>query len=300
MRRISLDWAHFTLQTIVLALTTQLPRAVADDIVAGPPKLVALRGYDDHAMEPCITRDGRYLLFNNLNQSPTNTDIHFAERIDDFNWAYRGKVAGINTAELEGVPAVDDSGTFYFVSPRSYASTLSTVYSGKFQGGAVSDVRLVESISIKKPGIVNFDVEVSRDGKTLFSVDSVFKAESGPQTADLFIATWDGAKFARRPNGAELMKNVNRAGALQYAATISDNQLTLYFTRFDRSSKFAGPQIYVAKRKSVDAPFDPPMRLKGLGDFVEATAFSSDEQLLYFHRKDGEKHRLYAVHTPRL
>jgi hypothetical protein len=58
------------------------------------PKRVEITGYEDDAMEPFISRDGRYLLFNNLNEPATNTDIHFAERKDDFTWLYHINIAG--------------------------------------------------------------------------------------------------------------------------------------------------------------------------------------------------------------
>lgn len=38
------------------------------------PERVAILGYDADTMEPFITRDGRYLLFNNLNERTVNTD----------------------------------------------------------------------------------------------------------------------------------------------------------------------------------------------------------------------------------
>ena len=45
-------------------------------------------------------------------------------------------------------------------------------------------------------------------------------------------------------------------------------------------------------------PFDAPVRIDGLGDFVEAPAPSADEKLLYFHRKVGAGFRIFAVETP--
>jgi hypothetical protein len=258
------------------------------------PKRVAIVGYTDHAMEPFITRDGRYLLFNNLNDPATNTDIHFAERVDDFTWRYRGKVMGINTPDLEGCPTMDQNGRMFFVSPRNYAKTLCTIYTGVFKEGRVSEVQVVDSISNKKPGLVNFDVEVSTDGKTLIFVDSRFKPGAGPQTANLVIALWDGVQFTRAPDSGRILAKVNTP-ALQYAPTISSNGLVLYFTRFDHNSGFTGPQIYRATRVTVRAPFGEPVHLSGLGDYVEGTALSPNERLLYFHRRDGEKFNLYAI-----
>jgi len=53
-------------------------------------------------MEPFITRDGRYLLFNNSNDPSVDMNLHYAERIDDLTFAYRGEIAGVNTPSLEG------------------------------------------------------------------------------------------------------------------------------------------------------------------------------------------------------
>jgi Tol biopolymer transport system component len=280
---------------IALLLCTRAP---AVSSAAEAPRRVELIGYDDHAMEPFISRDGRYLLFNNLNEPSVNTDIHYAERKDDFTWIYRGKVNGINTPELEGCPTMDRTGRIFFVSPRSYSKTLCTIYTGRFKDGTVTDVELVESISRKKPLVVNFDVDVSPDGRTLIFVDSRFWPWLGPRSADLVIATWDGTRFVRLPDSARLMNAVNKQTALQYAPTISADGLTLYFTRFDRGSGFAGPQIYRATRTSAESAFGDPVHLEGLGDFVEGSALSPDEHLLYFHRKDGEKHNLYAIRLP--
>jgi hypothetical protein len=156
-------------------------------------------------------------------------------------------------------------------------------------------VQIVESISRKQPGIVNFDVDVSPDGNLLIFVDSQFKPGSGPQTADLVIATWDGTRFVRSPDSARLLSQVNKAAALQYAPTISADKLTLYFTRFDSHSRFKGPQIYRATRLTVNDSFGQIVHLDGLGEYVEGTAFSPDEKLLYFHRKDGKRFNVYAI-----
>jgi len=56
-------------------------------------------------MEPFITRDGRYLLFNNSNDPLVDTNLHYAERIDDLTFAYRGEIA-VRTKKTKpfGVP----------------------------------------------------------------------------------------------------------------------------------------------------------------------------------------------------
>ena len=97
----------------------------------GNPERVTIRGYKGHAMEPFISRDGRYLFFNNSNDPSVNTNLHYAERINDVTFKYQGEIKGVNAALLDAVPTMDRDGKFYFVSTRSYAETFSTIYRGR-------------------------------------------------------------------------------------------------------------------------------------------------------------------------
>ena len=256
----------------------------------GNPERVTIRGYSDHAMEPFITRDGRYLFFNNSNDPSVNTNLRYAERIDDLTFGYKGEVAGVSTQALEGVPTMDKSGGFYFVSTRSYKETLSTIYQGRFSGGAVTGVKIVEGISEKTPGRVNFDVEVSADGRTIYFVDGVFSGKPVPDRSDIAIAVRGDSGFRRLSRSAELLKNIN-TDALEYAACISPDELELFFTRVGKN----GPAIYRSTRKSVTQPFDPPERVAAIKGFVEASTLSPDGRSLYYHLKEGERFVIYRV-----
>ena len=213
---------------------------------------------------------------------------------DDFTWKYRGKVEGINTPALEGCPTMDRTGRMFFVSTRNYAETLCTIYTGQFKAGVVTGVKVLDSISRKEAGIVNFDVDVSADGSTLVFVDSRFQPGHGSLDAVLVLARRDGAKFVRDGGSDRILGSVNGAG-LVYAPTFSADTLALYFTRFDPQSAYKAPQIYRAVRRTPEAPFGPPVHLSGLGDYVEGSALSPDGTLLYFHRKAGDMFHLYAV-----
>ncbi len=256
------------------------------------PERVTLRGYDGDAMEPFLTRDGRYLFFNNLNQPSVNTNLHYAERKDDLTFEYQGELDGVNTPALEGVPTMDRDSVFYFVSPRSYDTTFSTIYRGKFAAGKVSDVELVPGISRKQPGIVNFDVEVSPDGKTLYFVDAKF-AKGGPETADLVIAERRDQTFERAANSAVILKNVN-SDALEYAPCISADGLTLFFNRAGKGIPNVAA-IFVASRSTTTEPFDRPLRLTAIEGFVEGPTLSPDERSLYYHKKEGHRFVIYRV-----
>jgi hypothetical protein len=60
-------------------------------------------------------------------------------------------------------------------SPAFNESDLSrsiTIYRGQFADGVVSGVELVGDVSPPQPGMVNFDVEISTDGATMFVVEA--------------------------------------------------------------------------------------------------------------------------------
>src|SRR5262247_3440786 len=288
------------LYNIVIALSLVLATCQSAGTVAsqkereyttfGVPERVTIRGYGDHAMEPFITRDGRYLFFNNSNDPSVNTNLRYAERINDLTFKYKGEVAGVNTQALEGVPTMDKNGAFYFVSTRSYKETLSTIYQGRFSGGVVTAVKIVEGISEKAPGRVNFDVDVSADGRTLYFVDGVFSGKPTPDKADIAIAARGDEGFRRLSGVAELLKNVN-TGALEYAACVSPDELELFFTRAGKN----GPAIYRTTRKNVTQPFDSPARVAAIKGFVEAPALSPDARSLYYHLKEGGRFVIYRV-----
>jgi hypothetical protein len=256
------------------------------------PQRVTIRGYDGHAMEPFFTRDGRYLMFNNLNDPTENTNLHYAERKDDLTFEYKGEIKGVNTAALEGVPSMDKDGMLYFVSPRSYGETFSTLYRGRFKDGSVDGVELVPGVSLKRPGIVNFDVEISADGKTLYTVDALF-AVGSPKNADFVIATRDGTGFKRDPKSSAILKHVNTE-ALEYAADISADGLELFFTRVN-SPPTTPPAIYRAARKTTDDPFRKAKKVAGPFGFVEASTLSHDGKTMYFHTKEKDRHVIYCM-----
>jgi Tol biopolymer transport system component len=257
------------------------------------PQRVVIAGYDGDAMEPFLSRDGKYLFFNNLNEKQVNTNLHWAERVDDLHFRYRGEVRGVNTVALEGVPSMDREGNFYFVSNRSYDQTASTLYRGKFSAGKITDIELVPGVSIAKPGIVNFDAEISADGNTLYFVESEFGIFGSPKWAHILVAHRKGNTFVRDPASAAMMGEIN-AGTLNYAPCISADQREIFFTRVGTD----GPAIYVAKRSGIDQAFGRAARLSAITGFVEGPTLSSDEKSLYFHKKENGRFVIYRVTRP--
>jgi hypothetical protein len=255
---------------------------------------VTIRGYDGDAMEPFVTPDGRYLLFNNRNDPRIDTNLHFARRIDESMFQYGGELRGANTPALEGVPSADRAGNLFFISTRSYKETLSTLYRGRFVDGAMSDVRLVGGVSRRQPGSVMFDAEIAAEGNTLFVVDGEFTGGPHPKSADIVIAVRDGAEFRRVASSAELLKNVNTA-TLEYAPAVSSDLLELFFTRATGSGP---PAILRTRRRSAAEPFERPQRVAAIAGFVEAPALSGDGRALYYHKLEGGRFLIYRISRP--
>ncbi|MFO7656530.1 MAG: hypothetical protein R6W78_05645 [Bacteroidales bacterium] len=259
----------------------------------GQPRKVHIIDYDDHIMEPFLSGDGTILLFNNLNHTSVNTNLHFATRINDSVFQYNGELKGVNTGFLEGTPSMDTSNVLYFISTQSYQQTLSTIYNGTLLNDSVVNIQLVSGLSKETPGWVNFDVEVSKDGNYLFFADGLYDADGGPYASDLVLAVKIQNTFQRTDHS--ILQNVN-TDALEYGACISSNMLELYFTRTELPlSVKSKPQIYVSTRNNVTEPFEKSYRIENISGFVEAPTISPDDRVIYYHKKENEKYVLYLI-----
>jgi len=259
------------------------------------PIKVQMIGYSGNIMEPFISRDGHFLLFNNLNAAPENTNLHWATRLNDSTFQYNGEISGVNTPDLDAVASLDRNGILYFVSTRSYSTSLSTIYQCNFTNGSTTNVQLVKGVSKYLPGWVNFDVETSADGNTLYFVDAQFDQSGNPSTADLVIAKKTPDSFQRWTGSNEVMKNINTT-ALEYAACISADELELYFTRVAvPMNSNSTPEIFVTHRKTTNDPFDPPMKIGTISGFAEAATIAPDQKTIYFHMRDNGTFQLYMI-----
>ncbi|MEM6264884.1 MAG: hypothetical protein AAGI38_20400 [Bacteroidota bacterium] len=256
------------------------------------PKRVSMRGYTGEIMEPFLSRDGKVLFFNNLNTPDVNTNLHWSTYVNDTTFEYQGELEGVNTPALEGVPTMDENGVFFYVYTGAYAQTFSSISQGIFSNGTLIDTGLVLHISRNRIGWVNFDVEVSANGQTLYFVDGTFDANGGPYEANFVIARKVGGQFRRTDDYAEIMRNIN-TDALEYAAAVTPDELDICFTRVIPGKV---PSLYVATRENISDPFTN-IQLVGEADgFVEAGTYTPDGKGLYYHKKKADgKHGLYWI-----
>ena len=246
------------------------------------PEPVRIEGYAGDAMEPFLSRDGATLFFNTLNDPKVDTDIHFATRRDDLTFVHRGVLEGTRSAQLDGVPTMSRDGLFCFISPRDYATTLSTVFCGRFTGSDVVEVTPQLGLKTSRRGRLIFDVELSADGQQMIFAEGTFSGGSVPDETDLFLAERGANGFVRSSDGARILKAVNTEGQ-EYAPALSGDGLELFFTRLTGSWFWRTVQIYRAVRPSVTAPFGPAEHLP-LDGFVEGPTLSADGHSLYFHK----------------
>lgn len=253
---------------------------------------VTITGYSGDAMEPFISKDGLFLFFNNRNDPAVNTDLYYASRVDDQTFTFIGPVPGVNSPQLDAVASLDTLGNFYFVSTRSYATSLSTIYSGQFTASGVTNVALVPGISLQQAGEVNFDAEISADGQTLWFDDGQYSSGT-LESASIVIATRQGTAFVRQANSATLLAAVNNSD-LNYAPSISVDGLELFFTRASPASA-ATPAIYRASRPDSNSAFATPQLVRAAAGFVEAPSLSADGHLLYFHKMVNGTFAIYTL-----
>ncbi len=272
------------------APSRQTDPTVAVDAGFQHPQRVTIEGYDGDAMEPFLSRDGQSLFFNNSNDPKVNTNLYWAERVDDLHFKFRGEIQGVNTPALEAVASIDRQGNFYFVSNRSYDQTASTLYRGKFANGKLSSVELVPGVSRQRPGIVNFDAEISADGNNLYFVESQFSMRGQPQWAKILIAHRAGDTFVRDEHSATIMDQVN-SGVLNYAPATTESECEIFFTRVTPT----GPAIYEASRTTKDQPFQNVRRIAAITGFAEAPTLSPDGLSLFFHKRENDRFVLYRV-----
>lgn len=276
--------------------------AAAPDTAFTSPQPVAIQGFSGSAMEPFISADGQYLLFNTSNVAPSIPALQVAKRITAHSFEYQGALGGEGVNEpgvLSGTPTMDQEGNLYFISPRSYSQTLSTVYSGQFSSGVVAGVHLVTGVSGGTPGVVDFDVAVSPGGSALYVSVGQFGGGSGPTSAVLTLFDKVGTGFVADPHSAKILNAVNRVGMLNYAASVSANGLELFFTRANPANGAKGvPQIYRAVRTNPTRPFGGVQRVAAITGFAEAPALSSDGTTLYYHQLLASTFAIESVSRP--
>jgi hypothetical protein len=147
-------------------------------------------------------------------------------------------------------------------------------------------------------------VEVSSDGTLVFFSRATWDlnglALGKMLGSDILFVRKKGNMFVFDETEANrIMKYINTPD-LDYAASISADGLELFFTRFlraDFKTRRIRSRIMRATRTNVLDAFGKPEIIEAIGqsDFVEGPAISSAGNVLYYHKHDGNKFRIYQV-----
>lgn len=258
----------------------------------GEDTKVTIKGYDDDAMEPFISKDGQYLFWNSLNDGK-HTSLYYAKKIDATTFEFIGEVKGVNgqVPHLDGVASMDDNNNFYFVSLRDYPKVFENLQHGTFRDGVVSDLTPVQGDMYKKEaGWLIMDAEISRDGKSLYYVDAHFDGGPVPVVADIAVAHKEGSSFTKDSRSSSIFKNINTTDK-EYAPSVSANGLEIIFTRLSGRTT----TIHRATRGSLDEPFGIPQLVPTGGTLPEGSTISTDGTNMYYHKKDGAHYKIFSL-----
>ena len=74
-------------------------------------KKVTILDYSSDVMEPFISKDEKYLFFNNL-KGVDGKELYYAERVDDITFQFKGEIKGVNSEDVDGNPTMDNHNDF--------------------------------------------------------------------------------------------------------------------------------------------------------------------------------------------
>ncbi len=183
---------------------------------------VTINGLLFDAMEPFISPDGNYLLFNNLNDGE-NTKLYYATKVNDSTFNYVEELTGANqttSPHLDAVADLDTNGNFYWTSTRDYPNQLNNLFHGSFSAGNISDIQRVQgNFNMNIPGWLVMDHGISLDGQFLYFNNARLDEENcqGPCETTLGIAQKNSdATFSTLPDSASILQNINDSEYIYY------------------------------------------------------------------------------------
>lgn len=272
---------------------------------------VAINGYTGNAMEPKPSADQVVLFWNDKPSSDTQMNIHYAVKDGSGVYQYVGTLTGtVDGAALDGVPAVDTIGNFYFVSLRNYNSTSRSIFGGTVNvlGPSSLEIQSVSSAdasaSAATGGIVDMDVDVSWDGTEMVVSRATFAGNPYPESSRILLYDVATRQMASRTDTETATAAINFANCRIYAGSFSHNKLELYFTVMPSGATNSDNfRIGVATRATTNDPFTNPKLIQGLsGSFVEGASptHNDSSKTLFFHRFDSVagQFKIYKVTRP--
>ncbi len=275
-----------------LLLFTLFHSAAQNIPVYGPEIDVIVTGVPVGAMEPFISDDGNYMLFNN---EISDKKIYYATRVNDSTFSFQGELPGVNTGGappyLDAVPDMDTNNYFVWTSMRDFPAVVENLHHGTFNAGSVSNIgRVYGDFYNPLPGWIAMDHGISADGQFLYYNNAYFDTCPGPCETNIGVAQKvNDSTFNKLVNSDMILANVNDTNYVSYATYISKNNLELYWTRIPAGAITGASlsEICVAVRSNVNDPFSTPTVLfsSPVIEINEAVSLSGDQMIMYYHKK---------------
>ncbi len=267
----------------------------------GPEIPVTISGLSFDAMEPFISSDEKYIIFNNLNDG-INTKLFYATKVNDSTFSFAGELVGANQLtppQLDAVADMDSLNNFYWTSLRAYPEEFDNLFRGKFNQGSVSNTgRLRGDFYIYSPGWLIMDHGISYDGQMLYFNNARFDGVcQGPCETWIGIAKKENdSTFIKIPGADEILQNINDPNYIYYAPCISKDNLEFYYTRYLKGVVTINTvfEVCVAVRDTPTDVFSTSQVLfsEVIANIVEAPTITANKQILYYHKKVNGIHKI--------
>jgi len=272
----------------------------------GNTQRVYLDGFtwsDAQAMEPFLSRDGRYLFWNSRNVG-VNTTLFYGYYDGDGYVKYADRLTGEangRVPHLDAVPSMDLKNNFYWVSTRNYPQDIQNLQQGKFESftGGVPRASPVAGNFYIGPDYVHnvtwivMDQEINAKGNVLFYVNAQFSIppKANPEFSNISLAVMgrDGI-FREHNDSVRIMSNVNQHLGSEYLrygpSSWGPNEDELYLTI--RAGK-RGSALYVSKKDVHSGVYGVPQEIQLQSrSFIEpeAPTISLDGNTMMYCRLD--------------
>ena len=261
-----------------------------------------------------MSADQITLFFND--KPPTgdsDMNIHYAVRQSNGRYQYIGTLPGtVASGALDGVPAIDTSARFYFVSSRSYSSNFQMIYGGLVQVLGPNSLNIISvasadnSVTTGRAGVVDMDIDVSWDGTLMVASRAQFSGKPYPDSSKLILFDMDttSRQAQIKSNSDTLLAQVNNENCVIYAGNFSTDLKELYFSFFPKNSTDLNAfRVAVSKRASTTENFGQPEIISGIsGQLTEAPSvtYNDSGKTLFYHKFDqaSGRFKIYKVTPP--
>ena len=149
------------------------------------------------------------------------------------------------------------------------------------------------------PGWLVMDHGISLDGQFLYFNNARFDDANclGPCETTLGIAEKVNATtFNTLSNSSSILQNINDSNYIYYAPCISSDNLELYYTRYLKGNITANTtfEICVAIRTNSTTEFSTPKVLfsETIANSIEAPTLTVDKNIMYYHQKTSNSHKI--------